>query len=349
MTSLASRKFRLEFFSTGNLERNLWGALTRQSPYTNLYQDPDWAIINEEFGLEQSVFAVATQPDSRMAGIRVWKSRTRIGRFFETAGGPLYNEGSGTLANDFLESVVHNLRRGTVGGNFLFSPFFSPEKRTMFDRINRDRVTFLIDLTRSEDELWNRLDKSARWGIRTADRKGVSVQVADELEAWLQFQRIQLRESGRKGYSHLALSEEITRRIYEILRPKGMCVLLAASVDGRLVAGSLLYAAPQTLHWFRNASDPQYLDRQPNDCLLWNAIRLGKKRAIRFLDLFGAPRASTGKPSGIYLFKSKWGGREILNPVYTFGRAYSFASGLYNSSQIIGHLFAKTNALLLGF
>ncbi len=336
---------KISLFSSKNLDRDLWRQLLEGSVYANLYQDDDWATFRET-EREYSTFCVA-EDEGQPVGIRVWKRKIRVGFVLESAGGPLYFPESELLAKRLLERVLPLVRTGCMAGSFTFSPLFNSRVITGFDGINPNRVTFAIDLTKSADKLWNGISKSARWSVRTAERRGIIIKESDDFEQWIDFHKIHLEESSRKGYEHIALSASGIRWIYDVLRPKKKCALLVALLDNTVVAGSLLYVSRNTLHWVRNASNPRYLAFQPNDSLAWSAIMLGKNRGVSLLDLFGATKGKNLPGAGIYQFKSKWGGIEVSDPVYMTGKAYSIASRLQRSSPLARSVIDFFNASIV--
>jgi lipid II:glycine glycyltransferase (peptidoglycan interpeptide bridge formation enzyme) len=328
--------------STRDLDVDLWEKISKSSQYVCLFQDVDWARIAAELANEHSFFIVGTRDDKEYVGIRIWEQGPRIRRIVQTSGGPIYTAGSELLANDMLIEVVRLWKKRSSAGSFLFSPYFVPTDAGMFDGIYPERCTFLLDLTNEETRIWKNLNKSARWGVRTSEKKGVRVIEATSLQLWDSFFHIQKQEALRKGYPHMLLSHDILRSIYNNLRSKNKCVLLVALVDNEVIAGSLLYFANRTLQWFRNSSKPQYLSYQPNDALLWNSIIWGRKNGSSVFDLFGASSSRFRSLRGIYDFKRKWGGTRVSTPVYLLGKTYSLVSRFYYSSEFLHELVVKT-------
>jgi lipid II:glycine glycyltransferase (peptidoglycan interpeptide bridge formation enzyme) len=330
---------KLSFHTINDLGRNMWNELTSTSHYANLFQDYDWAIMNEDNAHEKSIFVIGEEGQD-LIGLRLWQRQSLFGPYIETAGGPIYRPGSKRLAIEMIDALMPSLRKKYVYGNILFSPFLSEDFTGLFDGYVPERYTFVVDLTKTEAELWGSLGKSAKWGVRFAERNGITVTAASQYEDWLAFYELQRKETQRKGYAHLALSRRTLDSIYSTLRSKGKCTLLVARHGSKLVAGSLISQSNGVMLWFRNSSEPGLLKLQPNDVLMWNCIMWGKRHGCYYFDLFGAMLYPNGKDSGIYNFKSKWGGKKVLNPNYIIGKPYSYLSRLYRSSHLLRHTLA---------
>jgi CelD/BcsL family acetyltransferase involved in cellulose biosynthesis len=164
-----------------------------------------------------------------------------------------------------------------------------------------------IDLTRSEAELWQGFDGSARQNLRKAQRLGVTVREAQGLEDVQAFfdMHCQVRKS---KYRLLPQPFALFRNIHEAFAPEGHLTVLLAEIAGSVVAGILFLQWRETLYYKFNAS----VDRQacPNDLLMWEGIRMGQRRGLRCLD-FGA---SDLTQPGLLRYKRKYATeeREIL-------------------------------------
>lgn len=97
-------------------------------------------------------------------------------------------------------------------------------------------ATFLVDIAGSPDELFARLSKTKRDGIRKARRSGLDIRdgsVAD-LDAFHQ-----LLTSSAKRHGFLPMSREYLNRQWDELAPLGYLRLIIADLDGEPMAGAL--------------------------------------------------------------------------------------------------------------
>jgi CelD/BcsL family acetyltransferase involved in cellulose biosynthesis len=156
-----------------------------------------------------------------------------------------------------------------------------------------------VDLTRSEDALWAGFDGSARQNIRKAERLGVRVRAGRSLADVQAFfdMHCQVRKA---KYRLLPQPFALFREIHAAFAPEDRLTVLLAESGGQVVAGILFIAWGDTLYYKFNAS----VDRQacPNDLLVWEGIRMGRRLGLARLD-FGA--SDTTQP-GLLRYKAKY-------------------------------------------
>jgi len=177
------------------------------------------------------------------------------------------------------------------------------------------QATIEIDLSKTIEELWNALDKDARWGVNKAKKEGLTVQEAKE-EDWQEFYPIYADTCKRGVIPPLPLEE--------IKKSK----LFVCKKDTNIIAGAAIKQKEGRIELFLNASLPEFLKFQPNNLLYWNLIEYGKSNNFRIFDLGGYQlKAKSGnKLYEVNRFKERWGGRIATyyvyskNPLYILGR-----------------------------
>lgn len=161
-----------------------------------------------------------------------------------------------------------------------------------------------VDLTPAEEDIFERFKPSCRQAIRKAIRLGVTVEEADDVafadQYYAQLQEVFARQHLVPTYDR-ARVQELIRHI----QPTGNLLLLRAKgPEGRVIAsGIFLLISPTTIYFWGGASWWAYQSLRPNDLLMWSAMRIGKARGMKIMDLGGA---------GDY--KKKFGGDPISVP-----------------------------------
>lgn len=87
------------------------------------------------------------------------------------------------------------------------------------------------------------------------------------------------------------------------LQQEGLAELLLARVDGRAVAGLVVWTGMRERIYAFGASLRRYLERRPNHLLLWTAVRDAMAAGVP-LDLGRA----APEQHGLVQFKTRWGG-----------------------------------------
>lgn len=178
------------------------------------------------------------------------------------------------------------------------------------------RATIEIDLTKSEEELWNSLDKDARWGVKKAKKEGLKVSLSNNEKIWKDFYKI-YKETCKRG--------KIVPIDFEKIK-EGK--LFSCFFEAEIIAGAVVKIEEEMVTLFLNASKYEYLKFQPNNLLYWTIIKWAKEKGFKIFDLGGYQlnAKSEDKLYNINKFKLRWGGeiKKYLiyskNPFYILGR-----------------------------
>ena len=154
------------------------------------------------------------------------------------------------------------------------------------------------DLARSEDAIWVGLTGAARTTIRKARSQQLVVREGRTLDDVRRFYEMHCHVRKRK-YRLLPQPFAFFENLYAAFAPHQLTVLLAED-QGTPIAGSVFIEWADTLYYKFNASVDQ--SSAPNDLILWEAMRMGRRRGLKLLD-FGA--SDLDQP-GLIRFKRKY-------------------------------------------
>ncbi|MFA5992290.1 MAG: peptidoglycan bridge formation glycyltransferase FemA/FemB family protein [Candidatus Pacearchaeota archaeon] len=180
------------------------------------------------------------------------------------------------------------------------------------------QATIEIDLNRSPDELWDSLDKDARWGVKKAEKEGLTItNAANDLD-WESFYEI---------YKETIIHGGIVPQELNSLKEKTSKLFLCHK-DKETIAGAAITILDKRIKLFLNASKKDYQKYQPNNLLYWHIIKYGAENNFEIFDLGGYQLNAQpeDKLYSINRFKERWGGKIVTyqvynkNPVYIFGR-----------------------------
>lgn len=148
--------------------------------------------------------------------------------------------------------------------------------------------TAVIDLKRSEDEIWMSLRQSARRNIRRARDAGLTVQTDTEGDLAGDFFR-ECRAAARAGSYRIPGAEGAADTFISRAKAGSGGVLLLSCYRGRQVAGIGLMPAGERLiyEWGYSVSDAQYAGLPLTHELHWEAIKWARSRGYRFYDMGG--------------------------------------------------------------
>lgn len=200
--------------------------------------------------------------------------------------------------------------------------------RSMFTKF-----TFWLDLTPSETELLAGMKPKTRYNTRLAERKGVKIVEDNSPEAIKEYWRLTEETTKRQGfYAH---SERYHRLMFQTLHEAGIARIFKAIHEDKTLTTWVIFKLNNTLYYPYGASTRDEKNVFPNNLMMWEMIKLGKREGCTKFDMWGSlgPVYDEHDPwAGFHRFKEGYGGKLVefvgtydlvINPflyyVYTLG------------------------------
>ncbi|MBI2430691.1 MAG: peptidoglycan bridge formation glycyltransferase FemA/FemB family protein [Candidatus Levybacteria bacterium] len=184
-------------------------------------------------------------------------------------------------------------------------------------------VCWVLDITKSEDELLKQMRKTHRYLIRKAQSMEIKVVRTNKSSYINDFLSLYSALSHRKHFvPHRGVKEE-----FEEFSKDDEELLFLAYYNGKVISGALIAYVGQMAIYRHGASDARYRDIPASYLLQWEAIREAKKREKTLYNFWGiAPIDNPNHPwQGLTLFKTGFGGKKLellhaqdlpLSPLY---------------------------------
>jgi lipid II:glycine glycyltransferase (peptidoglycan interpeptide bridge formation enzyme) len=174
--------------------------------------------------------------------------------------------------------------------------------------------TFILDLTKSEEELLKSMHPKTRYNIRVAEKKGVKITEDNSDKAFEEYLKLTKETTTRqKFYAH---SEKYHRLMWETLKtqnPEGLSAhLFEAIYNNEVLVSWILFVLGDTLYYPYGASSNNFREAMASNLMMWEAIKFGKKLGLTKFDMWGAmgPNPDTKDPwYGFHRFKEGYGGK----------------------------------------
>ena len=182
-------------------------------------------------------------------------------------------------------------------------------------QVGQTRIVELLD----DEALLASFDKDTRYGVRRAEREGVTVAITtdpadqravDELHALVgETQR-------RAGFPMPSL--ERYRITWRSLAGAGRAAILEARREGQLLAsGMVVFEGDRSFYLYSGSRREERGEpkRYASYALQWAMMRLARERGVRCHDLWGIAPPGAGPEHpwyGVGLFKKGFGGREVV-------------------------------------
>lgn len=174
--------------------------------------------------------------------------------------------------------------------------------------------TLQLDLTLPLGQIQKQMKKDARYELRRAEKNKIIVKKSDDIETFI---KIWHKNAFRRGF-WIPFGKEI-RSIYEAFDQKARLLLAYSIQDTKYsipVSGALILISDKTAYYFHAASTPEGRKLSAPYSVVWEAIKLAKKKGCRIFDFEGIYDERFPQKSwlGFSHFKKSFGGEEIEYP-----------------------------------
>jgi lipid II:glycine glycyltransferase (peptidoglycan interpeptide bridge formation enzyme) len=171
----------------------------------------------------------------------------------------------------------------------------------------REWATYIIDLTKAEEELFANIKKESRKLIRRT-KEQTTVHECSTEEEYLEYYNLLL--ASRKGMKTSSKQEAL--HMWRTMHPTNYTVLYVRDKQGNMLAAMGIFFTKDYMKEVAAARSELSKEQHiyANELLKWEFILWGKNKGIQYYDLAGFnPQAAPGsKEDNIRRFKEKWGG-----------------------------------------
>ena len=146
------------------------------------------------------------------------------------------------------------------------------------------KYTFILDLTKSEDELLTAMHPKTRYNIKVAQKHGVVVTEDDA--AFSEYLALTKETTERQGfYAH---NERYHRTMWNIMHKAGIAHLFTATYQGEVLSAWIIFVWGHTVYYPYGSSSRNHREVMAPTLLLWEIAKWAKKNGLKKFDLWGA-------------------------------------------------------------
>lgn len=175
------------------------------------------------------------------------------------------------------------------------------------------KYTFVLDLTKSEEELLKAMHPKGRYNIKVAQKHNVLVQEDNSDKAFAAYWRLTEETTTRqKFYAHTKHYHELQWKTFSHKQNENELSshLFTASHEGKILTTLLFFVFKDTLYYPYGASSNDHRNVMHSNLAMWEGIKFGKRLGLTKFDMWGAlgPDADPKDPwFGFHNFKEKFG------------------------------------------
>ncbi len=179
------------------------------------------------------------------------------------------------------------------------------------------KYTFVLDLTKSEDELLTRMHPKARYNIKVAKKHAVEVKEDNTEKAFEAYWRLMQETTARqKFYAHTRHYHELQWHTFshDVDPSKLTSHLFTATYEKKVLTALLFFVFHDTLYYPYGASSNEHRNVMHSNLAMWEGIRFGKKLGLKKFDMWGAMSSEPDPKDswfGFHDFKRKFGPEHV--------------------------------------
>jgi FemAB-related protein (PEP-CTERM system-associated) len=186
---------------------------------------------------------------------------------------------------------------------------------------NDNYVSWRLALAPGEEKVWSGVEKPVQRQVRKSRKLGVTIRFAQQREDMDVYHGLHVgTRSGKHGMP--AQPRAFFRGLWDRFATDGTVQTLFAEHEGRTIAGMVLFASGDTVHYAYGASEEQSLHLAPNNLLMWESMAWATSKGYQFFDMGRTARDN----QGLMEFKRKWGATAEPLPYYYWPHVAGLAS-----------------------
>lgn len=194
-----------------------------------------------------------------------------------------------------------------VGTTEKVDQHFKPAMKPLFTKYN-----FVLDLSPSEEDLLKNMHQKTRYNIRVAQKKGVKIEIREDVEALQTYLKLYFQTTKRQEY--FGHNKIYHTKVWETFTKTNQVKFVIASVNNTPLVAWMLLIFKDTLYYPYGGSSHLHRDAMASNLVAWEAIKLGKSLGLKKFDMWGAlgPDADPKDPwFGFHRFKQGYGGKLV--------------------------------------
>ncbi len=301
-------------------DKKLWDNSLAANPAGNFLQSFSFGDFHEKLG--NKVWRLGILDSERILSFaQVIKIKTKLGSFLYLPWGPILER------SEEIESLLEELRQISNKEETAFVRLEPRVEITNWQNYNlkpsssytQPNCSLFLDLTKSLDELKKDLSESTRYNIGWVERKGVKVEISNDLNEIEIFLDLLKETASRQGFN-LHQNADYNRKQFLSFAQNNFAKLFItrapAELGGQPLAGAIVIYFGDTVTYLHAASSSQQQKLRASYLMQWKIIEDAKNLGAKKYDFWGvAPTDKTNEDwAGVTAFKKSFGGERVFYP-----------------------------------
>jgi lipid II:glycine glycyltransferase (peptidoglycan interpeptide bridge formation enzyme) len=300
-------------------DRAVWEAFVDACDLNTFLSSWAWSEVEADLGRDVHRIGIFDAHDELVGVFLAVNHKARRGNILICPHGPVLK--NPTALSDVLPSLRDELARlGRTGGCVCVRMcpliFDAPEDRRLFAGAGfrpapihvYSELSWILDITPSEDALLQGMKKNTRYGVRKAEKDGVVVRSSTDPAEIDTFWKLYTQTAERQGF--VVYPRSLIEAEFKRFSAQDRACWYFAEYQGETISTALIVYSATAAFYHHGASSHSIGAITPGEALQWAIIRDAKARGCVRYDFWGVvPDEATDHPwYGLSKFKKGFGG-----------------------------------------
>ena len=298
------------------IDKNKWSDFVYNHSHCNIFQIPEMHEVYQNTKKYEPVFLAIINNVDEILGILsavLQKEHEGILGVFSSRsiihGGPLIKDDDPDVLDFLLKEYDKIIKKKAIYSQFRNFWDWGDSKEIFIKNglEYEEHLNILIDLTKTEEQLWKEVYSKRRNEVRRATKEGAYFSIEHTEDSLKKCYEI-LQEV----YSRAKLPIPDYHFFYNLYRmgSNSKLIIFCARYESEIIGCMLALSFKNTIYDFYAGSMMKFYNKYPNDLIPWEVFKWGKKNSYKVFDFGGAGKPNV--PYGVRDYKKKFGG-EFVN------------------------------------
>jgi serine/alanine adding enzyme len=298
------------------LAKNRWSSFVENHTNGNIFQTPKMYEVYQKTKNYEPIFLAILDNDDTILGVMLAVIQKEysgiIGSLTARSiifGGPLIKDENIEVLDVILKEYSTIVKRKAIYSQFRNFWDWQEPKNIFFKNgfEYEEHLNILVDLNKSEDELWKDVHSKRRNEIRRATKEGTMFLVKNDLESLRECYEI-LKSVYKKAKLPIP-SFEFFKNIFDIFNENTGLKLFCAENKSKIIGCLVALTYKDIIYDFYAGAYLEHYKKYPNDLIPWEIFLWGKENNYKYFDFGGAGKPEI--PYGVRDYKKKFGGKVV--------------------------------------
>lgn len=291
----------------------------------NIYHSKEWAEIQVSATSRSLFFHWQDDSDCVVAialGVENWSRLPLLGRHskrLELESYPATDSSHQGLIDDLLPQLLDYAQKSGHSSLKVQSYYTDsrplPAAQPSF--ATEDRIEFLVDLTKDEEQLWKNLGSTHRRKIGKARKHNLKFESADDLEGMRTFRKLQIQSRDRRenrGEDIGRIEDSYYEKLGQAYFERSLGRVHFMTDKGVAISGAFVSIYNKKAYYVYGGSSDEGFEMNAPALLFWEMFSNYRESGCLEFNLGGVPASAADKEAqshGLYRFKAGFGGSQI--------------------------------------